>query len=190
MNADRTDSRRPWAAYLVIFLVAVAVRVLFLRWFGVPDQTDGDMDGYIMTARNIVEGRGFSGDGVTPLLYRPPLFAGLLAAWCAAWGSTALSTMLAYQVVVQSAAAVVTAALVRRLSDSSALVLAGGLFVAAYPFVFSSVGFILQEPTQMLVTAATGVAIVSWWVKPRLPTASVVGIGCGLCALEIGRAHV
>jgi 4-amino-4-deoxy-L-arabinose transferase-like glycosyltransferase len=168
---------------LLMFGTGLFARVGYVLYAGIPSQSGGDMAGYMQLARNVAAGRGFSFDGVTPATYRPPLFSWLLAGWCAALGSTSLETMVAFQICVQSLCAPATYLLVRSAESSEGFAVAAGIFVAIYPFIFTNVGLILQEPTQMLITAVLGLAVIAWYRQPRAWRAAAVGLLAGLGAL-------
>ena len=141
------------------------------------------MGGYIALARNLAQGHGFSFDGVTPATYRPPLFSSLLGAWCYLLDSTSLDTMVAFQVFVQTLCAPMTCLLVRQTQRSERFAMGAGLFIATYPFIFSNVDLVLQEPTQMLIATALGIAIVAWCRNPTPWRSVFAGLLLGLGAL-------
>jgi 4-amino-4-deoxy-L-arabinose transferase-like glycosyltransferase len=178
-----TPRRRTIATCLTLFAVGLILRLAYLAYFGIESQKGGDMDGYIALARNLVQGRGFSFDGVTPATFRPPLFSWLLGAWCYVLNSTSLETMVAFQVFVETLCAPVTYLLVRQTQRSERFALGAGLFVATYPFIFSNVSLILQEPTQMLIATALGISVVAWCREPKPWRSAIAGLLFGLGAL-------
>jgi len=168
---------------VLLFSVAMVCRHAYLRYVGIESQDGGDMGEYIALARNLVEGHGFSSDGVTPATYRPPLFSWLLAAWCWLLGDTHIETMVAFQVVVQSLTAPLTYLLVRDLQASHHFAIVSGLFMSAYPYPISTVSLVLQEPTQTLFAAGVGLCLAWWWRAPSIPRAVAAGTLLGLCSL-------
>jgi len=176
------DSTVLWS--VVLFVAAIIVRLIYLGTIGIPSQAGGDAEEYIALARNVANGFGLSPDGVTSTTFRPPLFSWLLGMWCYWLGSTSLQTMVAFQVLVQSLCAPLTYLLVRDVVSHERLALAGGLFVALYPFIFSNVGLVMQESIQMLLATAIGVAVVKWYRHRTVWRAVFVGLLFGLGALS------
>lgn len=166
-----------------LFVTAVLIRVFYISLIGIPSQEGGDMNGYIALARNLVAGYGFTDDGITASTYRPPLFSWILAGWCYLFGSTSLTTMVAYQIFVQSLCGPLTYVCTWLVSGRRSFALAGGAFVSVYPFVFATIGLILQEPTQMLIATATAIVILLWCQKSTMLRAAIVGLFFGLSAL-------
>jgi len=167
----------------MLFAVGLFVRLAYLAYFGIGSQEGGDMDGYIALARNLAQGHGFSFDGVTPATYRPPLFSSLLGLWCYLLGSTSLDAMVAFQVLVQTLCAPMTYVLVRQTQRSERFAMGAGLFIATYPFIFSNVDLMLQEPTLMLIATSLGIAILAWCRHPTPWRSALVGLLFGLSAL-------
>ena len=180
----RDHSTLLWPA--VLFVTAIIARLIYLAVMGIPSQGGGDAEGYIALATNVANGFGFSADGVTPSTFRPPLFSWLLGMWCSFLGSTSLQTMVAFQVFVQSLCAPLTYFLIREIQPHERLASAGGLFVAVYPFIFSNVGLVLQEPVQMLLATAIGLAVIKWYRHRTVWRALFVGLLFGLGALSKG----
>src|SRR2546425_1571572 len=91
--------------------------------------------------------------------------------------------MVAFQTLVQTLCSPLTYLLLRQIGQNGRTAHTGGLFVAAYPFIVSTVGQLLQEPTQMLMAIGIGVATVAWCRQPFTSRAAVCGLLFGLAAL-------
>jgi len=178
-----TRRRRTIVTCAWLFALGLIVRLAYLVFFGIESQEGGDMDGYIALARNLAQGHGLTFDGVTPATFRPPLFSSLLGAWCYLLGSTSLDTMVAFQVFVQTLCAPMTYLLVRQTQRSERFAMGAGLFIATYPFIFSNVSLVLQEPTLMLIATALGMSILAWCRHPTPWRSALVGLLFGLGAL-------
>ena len=87
---------------------------------------------------------------------------GAAGAWCYLLGSTSLPTMVAFQVLIQALAGPLTYWLVWQAQPSHRMAVVSGVFVAIYPFIVSTVGMALQEPTQMLIAMLIGLSVVTW----------------------------
>jgi 4-amino-4-deoxy-L-arabinose transferase-like glycosyltransferase len=167
----------------ILCATSVLIRGIYISFSGIPSQRVVDPDGYVALVRNIAAGYGFTVNGVLPYTYRPPLFSWLLGAWCYLLGSTSLSTMIAFQILAQSITASMTYILIRLVSARKFLAITGGFFIAAYPFIFSNVVFILQEPTQMFLATTMAVAVVVWYQAPNISGAIAVGLLFGFGVL-------
>lgn len=64
----------------VVSALAFAAALLFVFAYPLPSVHD-DAVGYLSSARHVAAGHGFTQDGVTPAVYRPPLFPVLLGGW-------------------------------------------------------------------------------------------------------------
>ena len=167
---------------LLLFALGLLLRVAYLHVLGIASP-ENDAKEYAALARHLAEGRGFTSDGLTPSTYRPPLFSWLLGGWCYLLRSSSLPTMVAFQALVQTLCSPLTCLLLLQIGQDRRTALTGGLFVAAYPFIVSTVGQLLQEPTQMLVAVGIDVATVAWCREPSTPRAAVCGLLFGLGAL-------
>jgi 4-amino-4-deoxy-L-arabinose transferase-like glycosyltransferase len=182
-GGESTSTRSAIVVCVALFLIALILRMAWLRFEGIPSQEGLDAVEYIALARHLAGGLGFTSDGISPSTYRPPLFSWLLGAWCYVLGSTSLKVMVWFEVVVQSLCAPMTYILAQRLQGSRLFAVIGGLFIATDPFLLLGVGFVLQEPTQMMVTTAMGISVAWWCREPSSGRAALAGFFFGLCAL-------
>jgi len=181
----RPDSRdRASLVGLGLFLVGLIARLLWLASRGLPDQEGGDALDYIRLGRHLAAGLGFTSDGLTPYTYRPPLFAGLLAAWCRLTGNDSIPSMVACEVVLQSLAAPLTFLLARRLQPSRSFAVLSGLIMAVNPFLVSTVGLVLQEPIQTLAATAMGLSVAATCGHPTVRRTLIAGLSVGIAALS------
>jgi len=91
--------------------------------------------------------------------------------------------MVSFQVLVQTFCSPLTYLLLHQVRRSRGAAFAGGLFVATYPFIVSTVGQLLQEPTQMLVATGIGIVTIAWFRQPSTARAVVCGVSFGVAAL-------
>jgi len=80
---------RPAHAAILLFLISVAVRIVFTAAFPLPPVESCYASEYLSLARNVAAGEGFIRDG-EPSSYRPPLFSGLLAGWFRLTGTSSV----------------------------------------------------------------------------------------------------
>jgi len=91
--------------------------------------------------------------------------------------------MVAFQALVQTLCSPLTYLLLRQVRQSRGTAFTGGFFVASYPFIVSTVGQLLQEPTQMIAAIVIAVSTLAWCRQPSTARAAVCGLSFGLAAL-------
>ena len=92
----KEEKRTRVAVPMILFMVAFATSLLFVRAFPLPE-VQNDAVEYLSLARNISEGRGFTTDSATPAVYRPPLFPFLLGGWYRLTESSSTVSAAAFQ---------------------------------------------------------------------------------------------
>lgn len=122
-----------WVA--LVFLVALALRLVSLAYFLPKLNPDADPDSYRSLARNLAAGKGFvargPGQRIVPNVGRTPVYPAFLAAWIKLGGDR-LGLFLAAQCVLGALTAVLTMWLAARWLSRGAAVVAG-LLLAADP---------------------------------------------------------
>jgi hypothetical protein len=178
---ERTLDRVSVAAVL-LFGVALATALLFILAYPLP-VVQSDAVGYLELARNVAAGKGFTQDGVTPMVYRPPLFSALLGGWFLLTGTSSPLSAAVFQSLEHAASVLVAFLLFLELTPSLAWAVGVSLFLAVNPLLVTRVVFVLQEPTLLLFTTLAVWFSVCWIRNPSTPRAMLAGAGWGLCTL-------
>ena len=178
MSAAERIWKRPAAVGAALFLVSWAVCAVFASHWPVPEPY-GDGPEYLALAGNISRGAGFSVDGLTPAVYRPPLFAGLLGAWFKLGGG-----WVSFQCAAESAGVVAAYFLILEILESEALSAATALFFFALnPILFTQAACVVQEPLLFFLTSLSAWLTLRWLRKPDDRGAAAVGLAWGLTTL-------
>ncbi len=111
----------------------------------------------------------------------PPLYTLYLAFWSRIGVDTVTGHRLA-SCLLGVAAVVVIALLAYRLAGPAAGLVAGGI-AALYPQLWINDGVLLSESVAVLVIACALHAMYSFWQRPTMRNAIVLGVVCGLAAL-------
>lgn len=180
MNGQPVKRRR--IAAVLLFLLSVVVCLLFVSAYPLPE-VQNDASGYLELARNVAAGKGFTQDGVTPMVYRPPLFSALLGGWFFLTGTSSPLSAAVFQSLEHAASVLVALLLFLELTPSLAWAVGASLFLAVNPLLVTRVVFVLQEPTLLLFTTLAIWLSVRWIKNPSTPRAALAGAGWGLCTL-------
>ena len=162
-----------------VFLSALFACLLFISAYPLPEVRN-DAVGYLELARNVAAGKGFTEDGVTPAVYRPPLFSTLLGGWFLLTGTSSVLSAAVFQSLVHAAGVLVAFLLFRELTPSLAWATGAALFLAVNPLLVTRVVFVLQEPTLLLFTTLAAWLSIRLVKTPSAPRAALAGAfwGC------------
>jgi hypothetical protein len=138
---------------------------------------------YVLLARNLLHGHGYSLDGVHPTALRPPLYPLILAATMGVTGDHWFLATMLLQAVGAAMCLVIVFGLARAIwPGSRAPWLSAGLLAIHGPFMFEMLS--LRE-TVWFTLALLGVA---WLLlKPTRPAANAAALGALLASLYLLR---
>ncbi len=180
--------RRGWIAEkhafpagVFVSLAALLAALLFSMAYPLPS-VENDAVGYLALARNVAAGSGFTQDGVTPMVYRPPLFSGLLGGWFFLTGTESPLSAAVFQSLLHGAGVLAAFLLFLEVS-SPAWAFAGGAWLAVNPLLVTRVPFVLQEPALLLTTTLAAWLSIRLVKAPSVPRAAWAGLAWGVCAL-------
>ena len=183
MNAFPSVGRRSTLlSCSLLFVVSLGACLLFVSAYPLP-AVQSDAVGYLELARNIAGGKGFTQDGLTPAVYRPPLFSGLLGGWFFLTGTSSPLSAAVFQSIVHAAGVAAAFLLFLEIAPSLAWAIAAALWLALNPLLFTRVVFVLQEPTLLLFTTLAAWLSVRLVKEPSAPRAALAGVAWGLCSL-------
>jgi 4-amino-4-deoxy-L-arabinose transferase-like glycosyltransferase len=165
-----------------LFILSVAACLVFVSAYPLPE-VHSDAAGYLELARNIAAGKGFTQDGLVPMVYRPPLFSALLGGWFFLTGTSSPLSAAVFQSLEHAAGVLVAFLLFLELAPSLAWAVGASLFLAVNPLLVTRVVFVLQEPTLLLFTTLAVLLSVRWIKAPSRPRAAWAGAAWGLCTL-------
>jgi hypothetical protein len=165
-----------------LFSVALSACLLFLSAYPFPEVKDDAVE-YLALARNVAAGQGFTMNGATPAVYRPPLFSVLLGGWFFITGNTSSLSAAVFQSLVHAAGVSAAFFLFLEIAPSLAWATIGALFLAVNPLLVTRVVFVLQEPTLLLFTTLAVLLSVRWIKARSTPRAGLTGAAWGLCTL-------
>lgn len=178
----RFPSARTGAAAAVLVAVSLAACLLFVNSYPLPGLTSDDI-GYLALARSVAGGTGFSQDGSTPAVYRPPLFSVLLGGWFRATGTSSIFSAAIFQSLLHALGVVAAFGLFLEVLPSLAWAFGAALFLAVNPLLVTRVVFVLQEPTILLFTVTAAWATVRLVKASSVPRAAIAGAAWGICTL-------
>ncbi|HEY5996407.1 MAG TPA: hypothetical protein VIU29_05260, partial [Candidatus Deferrimicrobiaceae bacterium] len=164
-----------------LFVLSLGVCMAFASHYPIPPPHDDAVE-YLSLARNLAAGNGFSTDGISPAVYRPPLFSSLLGGWFFLTGTTSLASAAFFQSLLHAGGAVAAFFLFLELAPA-AWALFGALFLALHPVLVTRVVFVLQEPTIILFTTLAALASLRLIRAPSGPKAALAGVAWGVCIL-------
>lgn len=170
------------AVMAALSLGGVAACLLFLFRYPLPP-VESDAAGYLALARNVAAGAGFTQDGVTPAVYRPPLFSALLGGWFALTGTSSPFSAGVFQSFLHGLASGTAFLLLLELCGSLAWAAGAAAWIALNPLLVTRVAFVLQEPTLVLFTTAAVLCSVRLIKAPSTGRAALAGIAWGVCTL-------
>ena len=166
----------------LLFVVSLGACLLFVSAYPLPEVRN-DAAGYLELARNVAAGKGFTQDGTTPMVYRPPLFSALLGGWFFLTGTTSPLSAAVFQSLEHAAGVLAAFLLFLEITPSVAWATGASLFLAVNPLLFTRVVFVLQEPTLLLFTTLAAWLSVRWVKNPSTHRAALAGAAWGLCTL-------
>jgi 4-amino-4-deoxy-L-arabinose transferase-like glycosyltransferase len=178
-GADRPRGVLPAAA---LFLLAAASAIFFTFSYPLPE-VRSDAAGYLALARNVAAGAGFTYDGTTPMVYRPPLFSVLLGGWFFLTGSSSPLSAALFQSLVHALGVLAAFLLFLEVTSSRIWAIGSALFLAVNPLLVTRVAFVLQEPTILLVTTLAVLLSVRLIKAPSPGRAGLAGAAWGLATL-------
>ena len=180
--AERSSSARVAVAATVLFAVAFLSCLLFIRAYPLPEVRN-DAAGYLDLARNVATGKGFTQDGLHPMMYRPPLFPTLLGGWFRLTGTSSPISAAVFQSLLHASSVLVAFLLFLELTPSFVLATCAALFLVVNPLLVTRVVFVLQEPTLLLFTTLAVLLSVRCIKAPSTFRVALAGGAWGLCTL-------
>lgn len=169
-------------AAALLAAISLAACLIFIHSFPLPGLTSDDI-GYMALARNVAQGAGFTQDGVTPMVYRPPLFPMLLGGWFKATGTSSILSAAVFQSLLHAATAAAAFFLFLVVLPSFGWAFGAALFLAVNPLLVTRVVFVLQETTILLFTVLAAWSTVRLVKAPSTPKAALAGAAWGICTL-------
>lgn len=168
---------------LAVTAVTFGACLLSLRANPVLPPEKDAMD-YYQLASNLAAGHGFSIDGVTPSIARPPLFSLLLGSWFRLTGSSSLYSAGLFQGLMHSLACGAAFLLFMEVFGRPRLALGLALWLGLMPPYLARVSLILEEPAITLFTTAALLLSLRLLRKPSAGAAAGTGAAWGLCTLS------
>jgi len=165
----------------ILFAVSFLVYFIFTRLSPIPEP-HSDALSYVSIAKSLASGTGFTIDGITPEVGRPPLFSAALGFWVYITGNTSISSMIIFEILLQSLGIWAAFLLLSRIL-SFKIAFWGSLFIALNPFLFTELAYILQEPMLLLVTTSAACMTIIWFKDQTYPKAALVGFFWGIATL-------
>ena len=179
---NRVGTPRTAAVAALLFAFSLAVCLLFVFAYPLPD-AKSDAAGYLTLARNVAGGAGFTQDGVSPMVYRPPLFSVLLGAWFRLTGTASVLSAAVFQSVVHALGVAAAFGLFLEILPSLAWAGGAALFLSVNPLLVTRTVFVLQEPTLLLFTTLAAWMTVRLLQLPSPARAALSGAAWGVCTL-------
>jgi len=180
---NRPPSRRIATVCAALVLLSLGASLVFLAAYPLPE-VKNDAAEYLALARSVADGTGFSADGgITPAVYRPPLFSVLLGGWFFLTGTSSVSSAAVFQSLLHALGVLAAFALFLEISPSLWWAIGGALFLAVNPLLVTRVVFVLQEPTLILFTTLAVLASVRLLRDPSSGRAALAGAAWGACTL-------
>ena len=173
---------RTAALCLGVTIVTFGAGVLFLRASPPLAPADDDLEYYTLAA-NVAAGHGFSMDGATPAIYRPPLFSALLGSWFRLTGDASLYSAGLFQSFMHSLACGAAFLLFLEVFGLTYLALGLSLWLGLIPPHLARVTLILQEPTLMFFTTVSVLLSLRLMREPSAGASIRTGAAWGLCTL-------
>lgn len=181
---DMTSKRTRTAALcLAVTAVTFGACVLFLRASPTLAPSSDDIGCYTL-ASNVAAGNGFSLDGVTPSIYRPPLFSALLGSWFHLTGNSSLYSAGLFQALMHSLACGAAFLLFMEVFGLPCLALGLSLWLGLMPPHLSRITLVLQEPTIMFFTTVSVLLSLRLMREPSAGASIRTGAAWGLCTLS------
>ena len=179
---NRPPSRRIATACAVLVLLSLAACLVFVSAYPLPE-VRSDAVGYLEIARNVAAGNGFTQDGTTPMVYRPPLFSVLLGGWFFLTGTSSVLSAAIFQSLLHALGVSAAFFLFLALTPSLPWAAGASVFLAVNPLLVTRVVFVLQEPAVLLFTTLAVLASVRLLRDPSPGRAALAGAAWGACTL-------
>ncbi|OGP33114.1 MAG: hypothetical protein A2X88_09715 [Deltaproteobacteria bacterium GWC2_65_14] len=179
---NRPPSRRVAISCAALVLLSLGASLVFLAAYPLPEVKNDAVE-YLALARNVAAGAGFSYDGASPAVYRPPLFSLLLGGWFAATGTSSVLSAAVFQTLVHALGVLAAFLLFLEVAPRRAWAFGGALFLAVNPLLVTRVVFVLQEPTLLLFTTLGALLSVRLVKEPSAARAGLAGAAWGLATL-------
>ena len=179
---SRPGKFRITATACFLLVLSFSACLLFVGSYPLPEVKNDAVE-YLALARNVAAGSGFTLDGVSPMVYRPPLFSVLLGGWFRLTGTSSPLSAAVFQSILHALGVVAAFGLFLEISVSLSWALAGGLFLAVNPLLVTRVVFVLQEPTLILVTTLAVLASVRLVRSSSPGRAATAGAAWGVATL-------
>jgi hypothetical protein len=170
------------ALAMFLFVLSLSACLLFLFSYPLPEVKNDAVE-YLALARNVAAGGGFTYDGATPAVYRPPLFSAMLGGWFAAKGTSSVFSAAVFQSIVHALGVVAAFLLFREIIPSLRWATGAALFLAVNPLLVTRVALVLQEPTLLLFTTLAVWMSVRLLKAPSPGRAGLAGAAWGVCTL-------
>jgi 4-amino-4-deoxy-L-arabinose transferase-like glycosyltransferase len=181
VDADPSKGRRLIGCGL--FALSLAACLVFLSAYPLPAVLYDPVE-YLSLARSVAAGTGFSQDGgLTPAVYRPPLFSLLLGGWFRLTGTGTAESAAVFQSILHAAGVLAAFALFLEILSSLKWAAGAALFLAINPLLITRVAFVMQEPTLLLFTTLAAWFSVRLLRAPSTARAALAGAAWGVCTL-------
>jgi 4-amino-4-deoxy-L-arabinose transferase-like glycosyltransferase len=180
MLATITPAQRGWRrALAAVVVIGVLARVAVLACGArLAEGRFDDHDNYLLLARAVATGRGFSIAG-RPTAYRPPLFPMILAPVVATLGDRTAWGVAGLHLVLGACTVLLTAAAGRGFGLGPGRVLAAAAVVACDPVLVAQSRVVMTETLAAFLAAATLASL----TVPGRRGAALGGVMFGLSAL-------
>jgi hypothetical protein len=178
-----SPDRRTIAAAAFLFLLSLAACLVFVFAYPLPAVMYDSVE-YLSLARSFAEGTGYSQDGgLTPAVYRPPLFSLLLGGWFRLTETRTVESAAVFQSILHAAGVLVSFALFLEILPSLKWAAGAAIFLAVNPLLITRVAFVFQETTLLLFTTLAAWLSVRLLKAPSTARAALAGAAWGACTL-------
>ena len=179
---NRSSSRKIATVCAVLVLLSLVACLVFVFAYPLPEVRNDAVE-YFEAAKNVAGGKGFTQDGITPMVYRPPLFSVLLGGWFFLTGTSSVFSAAIFQSLLHALGVSAAFFLFLALTPSLPWAAGASVFLAVNPLLVTRVVFVLQEPTILLFTTLSVLASVRLLRVPSSGKAALAGVAWGFCTL-------
>jgi 4-amino-4-deoxy-L-arabinose transferase-like glycosyltransferase len=179
--SDRIPRSR-WRDPAILLVLQLSVCFVTILYSGVIEPA-GDAPGYLGLARNVARGLGFTDDGVTAAVYRPPIFSSLLGFWFFITRTDGVLSASIFQSLTLGAAVVASYFMYLELFGDKRISVALAAVVALNPTLFVNVVYVMQEPVVILVTTVALWLTLRYLRRNDWSSAVAAGVVWGLATL-------
>lgn len=169
--------------FLAVAAVTFAACVLYLK-LSPPVPIAGDEVEYYALASNVAAGNGFSVDGQTPSVFRPPVFSILLGSWFYLSGGPSFYSAELFQALMHSLACAAAFLLFLEIFGTFRLPLFLTFWLALLPPHLARITHVLQEPSITFLTTLSVLLSVKAMRSASAAAAASAGVSWGLCTLS------